>query len=124
MKDHHTGEGWEQQQLPLPKLLPGKRPEIVSAGMADCGMFRAPCLHIHNAGFLRSSGAPSNLAQQLIHPLSCTERRKSELRIGIDHADHRDVGEVEAFGNQLSSNQNICLPAQKLLIHSLMPVYS
>ena len=63
-------------------------------------------LHQHPAGPVAPPGPAGHLRHELEGPLGGAEVGHVQRRVGVDHADQRDVGEVEPLGDHLRAEQD------------------
>ncbi len=71
-------------------------------------------LHEDLPGDLAPAGASRDLDEELEGAFGSAEVGKVEGQVGIEHADERDVGEVEAFGDHLSADEDVELLGTEL----------
>ena len=65
----------------------------------------------HFARLRPASGAAGDLRDLLIGALGRAQVAAFEAEIGIDHADQRQFGKVEALGHQLRADDHVDRPA-------------
>ena len=81
----------------------------------DGGVFRRAGLHQHLARHLAAARPPRDLRQQLVGAFGRSEVGQVQRHVGIEHADQRDVGEVESLGDHLGAQQDVGIAARERL---------
>ena len=76
-------------------------------------MIGAEGLHQHPAPFRPAARAAGHLRDQLKRPFGGAEVGQVQGRVGVDHADQRDVGKIEPLGDHLRAQQDAHLARAK-----------
>ena len=109
----HRAEGRVAELGAVWQFLLGKAHVVVSFGGANRRMVRTEGLHVNAAALFAAAGAPRDLRDQLKRAFRGPEIGQVQCRIGVDHADQRDVGEVQPFSDHLSAQQHLDFAATK-----------
>ena len=83
-------------------------------------MIGAERLDQHPPALVAAARAAGNLRHQLKRAFRRPEIREVQRRVGIDHADQRDVGKIQTLGDHLRAQQDLDLAraksSQRLLV--------
>jgi len=71
-----------------------------------------------------TSGAPSNLGQQLESALPGAEIRQMQSQIGIDNSDEGDIRKVQTFRNHLRADEDIDLAGTKRMERLAVSIFA
>ena len=88
--------------------------EVVAAGELDGGMKGGEGLDEDFALDVAAPGAARHLGQQLKGPLARAEIGQVQAEVGVDDADQRDVGKVQALGDHLGADQDVGLAGAEI----------
>ncbi len=86
---------------------------VVTCGGHDGRVFRIKRLHHDTTATRSATGSSGDLRNQVKGPFTGAKIKQVQRRIGIDHADQSDVGEIQALGNHLCAQQNSPLARAK-----------
>jgi len=79
-------------------------------------------LHQHPAAARAAAGPPGHLRDQLKRPLGGAEVGQVQRRVGIDHADERDVRKIQSLGDHLRPQQDadraVAKPLERLAVRA------
>ena len=95
------------------KLLLGERMVVVPHRGFDRRVVGVEGLHQHAAALRPATGPARDLHQQLKRPLGGAKVGQVQGRVGVDHADQRDVGKIEPLGDHLRAQQDADLALAK-----------
>src|SRR6476660_4574299 len=98
-------------ELELLLQIPG---EIMVSRKLNRGTERRVSLHENFAVCLATAGASCHLRKKLESAFAGAEIGKMQGEIGVDDADERYVGEMQAFRDHLRADQNIDLAGAKI----------
>ena len=71
-----------------------------------------------------AAGAPGHLRQQLERAFAGAKVRHVQRQIGVNDADERDVGKMQALGDHLRADKNINLTGAKIAKHFAVIVFA
>ena len=82
--------------------------KVVSPGVLNGGVEGRERLHKDFAFDVAAPGAPGHLGEELEGPFTRPEIGEvCRARVGVDDADERDVGKMEALGNHLGADEDV-----------------
>src|SRR6266481_4267766 len=87
--------------------------KVVVPRKLDRGTKRRRCLHKNFAGDLSSSGAASDLGEQLESAFAGSKVGQMQADICIDDTHQGDIRKIEALGDHLRTDQNVDLSTPK-----------
>ena len=76
-------------------------------------MFRAKGLNQHATPATPAAGSARDLSDQVKRTLGGAKVGQMLRRVGIDHANERDVWKIETLGDHLRAEQDVNLPPMK-----------
>src|SRR4249920_2269444 len=89
--------------------------EIMMARKLDRWTERGRTLNKDFSGHIAAAGPSGNLGQELKSPFSSPKIGHMQADVGVDDADQGNVWKIKAFGNHLSSDQNVNFTRSKSL---------
>ena len=89
------------------EFLLAKAIKVMASSVLDAGCVRGAGLNEDFAFQFAASGASGDLGEELEGALGGAEVGDVETDVGVENAYQGDVGEVEAFGNHLSTYEDV-----------------